>query len=138
GSIASKLYPYQGFRDVHAALELLNNVAENSKSQSNKPAYEAFLGLSEVQREQLISCVYVLDASPNIVDTKEDILRELRYATRPQFKEAIYQRLEGIWFNTVIQHLSSDSVDTISQTEILDYINDLQEQFYQDNLPIDF
>ncbi|UQZ84565.1 hypothetical protein SK3146_03820 [Paenibacillus konkukensis] len=138
GSIASKLYPYQEYRDVCSAVILLNEVAENSKSQSNKPAYEAYLGLSEVQREQLISCVYVLDASPNIVDTKEYILRELRYATRPHFKEAIFQRLEGIWFNKVIQHLSTDSVNTISQIEIVDFINDLQEQFHQDNLPIDF
>ncbi|ANS76487.1 hypothetical protein AWM70_19480 [Paenibacillus yonginensis] len=138
GSIASKLYPYQEYRDVQTALSLLNEVAEKSTSHSNRMAYEVFLGLSEIQREQLISCVYVLDASPNIVDTKEDILRELRYATRPEFKEAVYQRLEGIWFNKVIQHLSSDSLNTISQTEIVDYINDLQEQFHQDNLPIDF
>lgn len=138
GSIASKLYPSQEYRDIRSAVILLNEVAENSKSQSNKAAYEAYLRLSEMQREQLISCVYILDASPNIVDTKEDILRELRYATRPQFKEAIFQRLEGIWFNKVIQHLSTDSINTISQTEILDFINDLQEQFHQDNLPIDF
>lgn len=138
GSIARRLYPYQEYRDVRSAVALLNEVAENSKNQSNKPAYDAYLGLSEIQREKLISCVYILDASPNIVDTKEDILRELRYATRPQFKEAIFQRLEGIWFNKVIQHLSTDSVDTISQTEIVDFVNDLQEQFHQDNLPIDF
>ncbi|MEE4577549.1 ABC-three component system protein [Paenibacillus polymyxa] len=138
GSIASKLYPSVDSRDSDAAVSLLNEVAQTSESKSNKSSYEAYLRLTEQQRKDMLDCVYILDASPNIVDTKEEILRELRYATRPEFKEAVFQRLEGLWFNKVIQHLSLESATTISQVEILEFINDLQEQFHQDNLPIDF
>lgn len=137
-SIASKLYPDPEYRDVNSAVTLLNKVAENSSSQSNKAAYTAYLKLSDKQREDLAHCIYILDSSPNIADTKEQILKQLRYTTRPQFQEAVFQRLEGIWFDKVINHLSADSATTISQIEISECISDLQEQFHQDNLPIDF
>ena len=90
-SIASKLYPDPEYRDVNSAVTLLNKVAENSSSQSNKAAYTAYLKLSDKQREDLAHCIYILDSSPNIADTKEQILKQLRYTTRPQFQEAVFK-----------------------------------------------
>ncbi len=136
-SIASKLrLSESGGRDVESALIDLRNVANTSSSKENKSAYDAFLGLDENQQRLLINNVRVLDSSPNIMDVQSKILTELRYTTR--FFAKIYERLEGWWFCRVIDHLSRDSQGTISHKELLEKIYELQDQFHQDNLPIDF
>ncbi len=137
GSIASKLRSSDsGYRNVDEALTALLNVSKASESQDNRQAYEAFLGLSENQQHTLLNNVRILDASPNILDVRNKILGELRYTTR--YLESIYERLEGWWFRKVIEHLSQDSRGTISHRELQAKLYDFQEQFHQDNLPIDF
>ena len=52
----------------------------------------------------------------------------------PQFLEAVYERVEGWWFNRLIQTASSP----ISSREALDQINGIQEQYHADKLPVGF
>ncbi|OLN21609.1 hypothetical protein BTO30_14095 [Domibacillus antri] len=138
-SAASKLYPSQtNKRDIHEAMKILDGIAEKSENKGNKKAYDTYLSLSDSQRKKLLSKVFILDNSPSILDTKDFILRELIYAARPQFVKAVYERLEGFWFNKAIEHLSLDGLSSISHIEVREFIHDLQEQFQQDNLPMDF
>lgn len=138
-SAAAKLRPHPTRdRDHQAALKILREVADQSDSRTNRPAYEAFRNLSDRQQSELVMSIQLLDASPNILDTGGRILDQLRLSTRPQFLEAVYERIEGWWFNRLIQHLSADSTAPILYRELLDQINDLQEQYHTDNLPIEF
>lgn len=138
-SAASKLRPHATRdRDPQTALKILSEVASKSESQTNRPAYEAFRKLSDRQQRALVESIQLLDSSPNIQDTRDRILDQLRISARPQFLEAIYGRVEGWWFNRLIQHLSSDASSPISTRELLDQINDLQEHHHADNLPIGF
>lgn len=139
GSVASKLRPEisQG-RDVDTALKTLRTTAQTSSSHVNAPAYAAFLSLSKQQQQKLINSVRVLDSSPTILDARDRILEQIKFATRPLFLEAVYERLEGWWFNRVVKHLSQSSIGTILFSEVMAQFNDIQEQFHQDNLPIDF
>jgi len=125
-------------RNTDEAVKTLRTIAESSESQTNRPAYEAFRRLSESQQRALVSSINVLDSSPNILDTRELILKQMRISTRPQFLEVVYERIEGWWFNRIIQHLSTDSSTPILYRELLDQINDIQEQYHADSLPIDF
>ncbi len=139
GSAAAKLRPHTtGDRDWQTALEILRDVAGKSDSRTNRSAYEAFHNLSDRRQSELVMSIQLLDASPNISDTRGRILDQLRLSTRPQFLEAVYERVEGWWFNRLIQHLSADSAAPILYRELLDRINDLQEQYHADNLPIEF
>ena len=113
-------------------------MANSSSNQSNSEAYKDFLKLSNDERKRLIDCVIIFDRSPQICDTRSLILQELTYVTRPEFLESIYQRLEGWWLNKVIKHLSDAMHKCILHKELLEQINDIQVQFTQDNLPIDF
>lgn len=136
---ASKLRPSNiPGRDIDSALKILRKTAQESKSTTNKPAYEAFLSLSEPQQYAMLSNVQVLDSSPNITDVRDLILKQLRVSTRPQFLELVYERAEGWWFNKVVQHLSNNSLTPISYIELLTKINDIQEEYFNDNLPIEF
>lgn len=138
-SAAGKLRPANaGGRDEDAALITLLNIAETSESETNKKGYDAFLGLSNAQQKSLLASVRILDASPTIIDVYQQIKDKLRISTRPEFLEPVTDRIEGWWFNRVIQHLSIDTITTISYNELLSKINDVQEEFFSDNLPIDF
>jgi hypothetical protein len=139
GSIASKLRPREfGGREVEAALSGLRNVTDTSRSKENQKAYEAFLTLTDAQQRSLLNCIRIIDNSPNILDVRARIRGELRTTTRPQFLEPLAERLEGWWGKVVDEHLYHDPVKTISYRELLDKINEVQEHFHHDNLPIDF
>lgn len=125
-------------RNIEAAMEILINIAETSSNESNKKAYEKFLELTVSQKEALIRNTVILDCADNIAEAKRRILHEIRYVTRPEFVERVYERLEGIWFDKVIKHLLTNSNSSISHREIQEKLFDLQEQFSRDNLPIDF
>jgi hypothetical protein len=79
----------------------------------------------------------VLDNSPNIVDVVEGIKREVRWAVSTRYRDVFVQRLEGWWFRRVVNHLVSDERQAILSQEIDAEMNDLREQFKEDNLPID-
>lgn len=138
GSAASKLRPSN--RDEESALEMLLATVAESTNDSNKSAYKEFMKLPREIQVLLLRNITVLDSSPNIIDTKDRILINLQYATRPEHIEQFFQRLEGWWFQKIVDHLSSDfeNVSSISKKELLDIISDLREQFTRENLPIDY
>ena len=142
GSVASKLRPVSASRnrDEEGALNILLSVANTSENISNKKFYDKFLELSLDEQRLLLKNMQVLDSSPNINDTKGHILRLLEFTTRPEYLEPLFQRLEGWWFQKVINQLNSLSCssNTISFNELRSFIFDLQDQFHHDNLPIDF
>ena len=139
GSAASCLRPAKvGGRDSDFAVTTLRETARTSISKTNKPAYEAFLALTEIRQKALIASVQVLDAAPNISDARDQILKRLRVSTKPQFLELVYERIEGWWFEKVVQHLSDGNSKAIRYGELLNKINDLQEEYFEDNLPIEF
>jgi hypothetical protein len=139
GSIASKLRPREmGGRDVEAALTGLREVTDTSRSRENQRAYQAFLALTEAQQRSLLNCIRIIDNSPDIIDVRVYIRGELRITTRPQFLEPLAERLEGWWGKVVDEHLYHNSLKTISYRDLLDKINEVQELFHHDNLPIDF
>ncbi|HEX8550181.1 MAG TPA: ABC-three component system protein [Abditibacteriaceae bacterium] len=142
GSAAAKLRPEPvKDRDVDGALILLTQVATTSAraaTSSEAKGMAAFLALSLEDRKALLSRIHVLDSSPNIIDAQDKILKSLRISTRPEFLNAVYERLEGWWFNLVVLHLADKSAQLIPYRALLSQINDIQEQFHQDALPIDF
>jgi hypothetical protein len=139
GSTVSLLRPDKLLgRNEESALATLCKVARSSASAVNKPAYDTFLELSEEQQLALVRKINILDSSPNILDVREQIIKELTYSARPERLQSIYERLEGWWFNVVVQHLLPNSLVRISQRALMDKIVDLQELFHLDNLPIDF
>jgi hypothetical protein len=138
-SAASKLRPLPSTeRNVSEALDILVRVANEKTVKSNEKGYDAFLDLTNTQRRALVNSIRILDSSPNIIDTKNEILALLRVATRPKFLELVYERVEGWWFDKVINHLAGNLTANISYKELLAKINDIQDEYRDDNLPIEF
>lgn len=91
-------------RDVPKAAERLRSTAQVSSNQTNKLGYEAFLKLSPEAQLQLLSRVFVLDTSPNILDLDTELQKEVRWAVDRKFIVPFLHRLEGWWL-----HEQSDS-----------------------------
>jgi hypothetical protein len=123
-------------RDVDSALKSLTATAQTSQNAVNKPAYAAFLALADAQRKALLERVFIFDSSPNIIEVFDRLKREVRWASASNHRDSLVQRLEGWWFRRVVNHLLGLR-DPIPSQDIQAEIDDLREQFKEDNLPID-
>jgi len=125
-------------RDVDRALQLLMVVTQSSESDTNAKAYAAFLGAPVATRKAILENVFVIDRAPTVVAIDEVIKKEIRWSAQDEHLESFARRLEGWWLNRVIKQLADQSGGSgIYGTEIDQAIDELREQFKQDNLPID-
>lgn len=125
-------------RDEARAHELLVEAATTSKSQANKAAYDAFLALPPEARLSLLRAISVLDGSPNIVEVREELSRELRLAVGKEHLPLFVERLEGWWFNAVVRALAGVGPASIPLTAIEAKMDELREGFRRDSLPVDY
>jgi hypothetical protein len=124
-------------RDEDAAHALLLKSASTSTNATNKDSYKAFRDLPEPTRKGLLKAITVLDVSANILDVREDICGQLRFAVPREKVNILVERLEGWWFAIVITAMTGTE-GAIPITAIENKIDDLREGFKRDSLPVDF
>lgn len=124
-------------RDVEAARASLDATAASSTNQTNKAAYDAYLGLSGVKRKALLEQMIVLDAAPTITSLDDRLREEVFWAAGKEHHDAFLDRLEGWWLRRVLKQLASTDDDRIGAVELEAQMADLREQFKQESLPID-
>lgn len=134
----SLLRPDSKCRDVAKAAEKLAKLAAESKSKKVAWAIKLFLGQTPEMREQIIGMVEMLDASPTIVDVKDELSAALKRACRPEHITAFRERLEGWWFAIVIDALATPGGKLIPVSLIDSKIDDLRDEFGPEQLPIDY
>ena len=136
-SIAALLRPTAG-RDVDEATKRLMQITETSKNKNLTKAFIAFRSLSAGQQKSLVSSIRILDRSPDISDTTEQIKNRLRFAVRRQFIDSLYERLVGWWFDKSVRILNNELKEFVMGFEVLDKVRDIAEQFGPEVLPIDY
>jgi len=94
--------------------------------------------LPDKLRLSLLQSVTVLDGSPNILDVREEIVRELHHAAHRDHVDTLVERLEGWWFGAVIRAMSATTSEAIPVLAIEQRVDELREQFKRDALPVDF
>ncbi|NFO02687.1 hypothetical protein FDB23_00945 [Clostridium botulinum] len=119
-------------------IKKLKNVSENSVSKENKEAYEEFKKTEVSDLKELINNITIIDNALSINDLESKIKKYIQYSCPMQHMNAFYSRLEGWWIKRVIDHLTIESLSSISYDELRCKIDDLREQFMLENLPIDF
>lgn len=135
GSAASYLRS-QG-RDVQRAAERLRSTALSSTNKDNSPGCTAFRNLAPGAQEQLLERVFVLDASPTILELGDELQKEVRWAVDREHVVPFLCRLEGWWFQRIVRQLGNGSREPVLSNEIESEMDDLREQFKQESLPID-
>jgi hypothetical protein len=124
-------------RDEKRAYNILENVAKTSTNAAHTKYYNEFMSLGDEVAKKLVSNIYIIDGSSNIVDVKDDILKVIRYGSLPKFEQRIFERLEGWWWDKCIEYLLSDKLVFISQKQIRSIIASIRDEYTEDNLPID-
>ncbi|AUX40167.1 hypothetical protein SOCE26_015660 [Sorangium cellulosum] len=125
-------------RNVEKALQLLESVTQTSESETNAPAYKAFLAASNTARRTILDNVVVLDRAPGVLTIDDDLKAEVHWSAETKHLNAFLQRLEGWWLRRVIKQLAAGWQSAgILSAELEAEMSELREQFKQDNLPID-
>lgn len=125
-------------RNPKLAHQKLLEISKTSKNKTLEKAFEVFNQMDPNQQELMVDSIYILDQSPNISDTAEQIKKSIEFAVRREHLEGLIERLEGWWFNKVINHLTGKSKEPILRFELHDKIIEISEQFKPDALPIDY
>lgn len=101
--------------------------------------FDSFKSLGENNQKKLVESIEVLDAALDIFDVPTEIQKRFFTSVRREYRKALYERLEGWWFDKMINHLgNTTSEKAIPRYEVEDKIADLAEQFQPEALPIDF
>ncbi|MCL2163184.1 MAG: hypothetical protein FWH55_02075 [Oscillospiraceae bacterium] len=124
-------------RNVARALQLLKQASEQSGNKANLPYYTAFSKMQPDTMQELLERATIIDNSYNIIDVVANIKHRIRYSTRSEFEESVFERVEGWWFGKIIKALSSVNFFFISQREVRSKIFDIATEYFPDNLPID-
>jgi hypothetical protein len=136
GSAAS--YLRMRDRDETAADQRLLKTAAQSNNKGNADAYAAYKALPEDLRLSLLKAFQVLDGSSNIIDVRDEIVRELYHAASRNQIDHLVERLEGWWFGVVIKALSGTGPSAIPVLAIDQRVDELREDFKRSALPVDY
>jgi hypothetical protein len=93
-------------RDEVGDDKLLMVSAKASENKATEKARTAYAALPAHVRLSLLRSVMILDGSPNIIDVREEIGRELHHAAPRDQIEKLVERLEGWWFGAVVRAMS--------------------------------
>jgi hypothetical protein len=125
-------------RDEEDANKLLMKAAKSSKNKQVDAVCKAYLELPDQVRLSLLRSVMILDGSPNIIDVRDEIARNLHHAAPRDQIDKLVERLEGWWFGAVIRAISAATPEAIPVLAIEQRVDELREQFKRDALPVDF
>ena len=125
-------------RDENAADKRLLKVVATSKNKDNAAAYAAYGALPHELRLSLLRAINVLDGSPNIVDVRDEIARELYHAAARDQVDHLVERLEGGWVGVVVRALTGAGPNAIPVLAIDQRVDELREEFKRSALPVDF
>lgn len=125
--------------DESASLsQLASAVLAKTKSELIGAIAKEFHKLNDEEKDDFLSRIVIFDSGPRIVDVPSIIKDQHMRSVRREFREAVFERLEGWWNDTVVNLLSSNRTEAIYGYEISDKLSAFAEEYKSDNLPITF
>lgn len=120
----------------------LSQLASNALSRTKSPLIVAISQeihkLTEEEKNDFLSRIVIYDSGPRIIDVPSIIKDQHMRSIRREFRESVFQRLEGWWNDTVVDLLSGKRTEAIFGYEISDKLSAFAEEYKSDNLPITF
>lgn len=140
GSFLARLLPDRPLAsgDVATLTELANASLANSTSQLIAPIATAFNELSDPEKQDFLERILILDGSPRIGDIPSIIRDKHMRSIRREYREFVFERLEGWWTDAVIKQLTGVMTEGIFGYEVSDKLSNFAEEYKTDNLPITF
>lgn len=135
GTIAHHLLTNK--RNTSIAMEMMDIAAKEITNKTLLSSISNYLKLSEEQRLLLCESIVVLPKEDNTQDITTQIKQRLEFTVQIDFVDDLYEKLEGWWFNKVIELLFG-GCDKIWREEVRDKILQLSYDYHPDSLPIEF
>lgn len=143
GSAASLLRPRQSYahgmkRNPKLAKEILTGIAEASQNKTLKPAFSAFLALSDAMRSSLLSAIEVVDRQPLLTEIGGELEQSLRLVAQSGKAAQAREMLEGWWWPRICEVLMANPPDPIPISALEAKLDDIRELLKRDAIIADF
>lgn len=123
-------------------LPMLLNFVEEALSTTEStvilPVKAEFEELEEEEKQDFLSRIVIFDRSPRIEDVPSIIFDQHMRTVRREFRQPVYERLEGWWNDQVIKLMTGVRKSEIFGQEVSDKLSSICDEYKSDNLPIDF
>lgn len=124
--------------EITKLVELAEEFLGRSKSDLIGNIAIEFNELTSSEKQDFLDRITIFDSSPRIEDIPNAIKNKLMRPIRREYRNAVFERLEGWWDNEIIKLLTGIREDGIVGFEVSDKLNSISEEYTQDNLPITF
>jgi hypothetical protein len=94
--------------------------------------------LQEEEADDFYNRITIFDGSLRITDIPQQVIDQHLRTIRRESRTALFERLEGWWFNLMIGVLSGERTDPIYGIEVSDKLSAIAEEYRSDSLPITF
>lgn len=118
--------------------QIASDVLAKSESTLIGAIAEEFHKLNDDEKEDFLSRIVIFDGGPRIEDVPSIIKDQHMRSIRRDNRDAIFERLEGWWNDTIVNLLVGKRTDPICGYEISDKLSAFAEEYKSDNLPITF
>jgi hypothetical protein len=117
--------------------ELACEALAKTKSDLIKSIGNEFAKLDEKEKEDFLSRIVIFEASPRIQDLPT-LIKDLMRSIRREHRDAVFERLEGWWNESIINLLVGNRTEAMTGYEVSDKLAAFAEEYQTDNLPINF
>jgi hypothetical protein len=123
--------------DAEAAA-IAREVLSTSTSKLSAEIVEALSLLDDTKVGDFFSRITIVDSAPRISDIPREIKEMHMRGIQRDFRQAIFERLEGWWNDATIELLTGNRPTAISGFELSDKLSEIADEYKPDNLPIHF
>ena len=117
---------------------LAENAISKSTAQMITPIGIEFNNLNDKEKEDFLSRIVIFHNESRIDNLPELIMDQHMRTVRREFRNSVFQRLEGWWNDQIINLLCGKRVDAIYGYEVSDKLSAFAEEYKADNLPITY
>lgn len=118
--------------------QMATDALAKSKSKQIVDIAIEFNKLNDNEKNDFLSRILIFDGSPRIENLPSIIKNQHMRSIRLDSRDAVFERLEGWWSETIINLLVGKRNESIHGYEISDKLSAFAEEYQSDNLPINF
>jgi len=117
---------------------LASDVLALSESKIILQILDEYKKLNDKEKEDFLSRISIFDNSPRVVDIPLIVKDKYMRTIRREYREPVFERLEGWWNDLIVSLLTHKRFDPIYGFEVSDKMSALAEEYRSNNLPITY
>lgn len=125
-------------RDIGNILETIDGELDKTESEKIILVRESLKKLTKEEKEDFFSRIMIFDKSPRITELPQRIIDQHMRMIPKDFRESVFERIEGWWNNLVIRLLAGERETGIYGEELSNKLAAIADEYSPNNLPIEF